>query len=160
MLRVGEFTLGGHTLKTCDIHVGDKKDKVMVVLYSSKTHGKESRPQKIRISAQPSSISGQSKSRHFCPFKIVIQYLVIRGKYISNSEQLFIFRDRTPLKPNHVRAFLGTLLDRLNLDSSLYDVHRLRIERTCDLFKFEFRIDQIKEWGRWKSNAVDRYLKN
>ena len=46
MLRVGELTKGPHTVRAKDIHVGNNKDKIMIVLYSSKTHGKESRPQK------------------------------------------------------------------------------------------------------------------
>ena len=47
MMKVGELTLGDHTLRACNIPMGDNKDKIMVVLYTSKTHGKESRPQRI-----------------------------------------------------------------------------------------------------------------
>ena len=53
MLRVGEMTLSPHTVKAGDIHVGHNKDKIQIVLYTSKTHGKESGPQKIKISALP-----------------------------------------------------------------------------------------------------------
>ena len=55
MLRVGELSLGSHTIKACNIHVGNNKDKILIVLYSSKTHGVESRPQKVKISAIPVS---------------------------------------------------------------------------------------------------------
>ena len=50
MLRVGEMSYSQHVLKACNIHVGGNKDKIMVVLYTSKTHGEESGPQKIKIS--------------------------------------------------------------------------------------------------------------
>ena len=49
MLRVGELAAGNHCIKACNIHVGNNKDKILIVLYSSKTHGKESRPQKVKI---------------------------------------------------------------------------------------------------------------
>ena len=48
MMRVGELTLSPHVLKAKNIHIGNNKDKIMMVLYSSKTHGKESRPQHIK----------------------------------------------------------------------------------------------------------------
>ena len=41
MMRVGEITIGDHTLKAQNIHIGDNKDKILIVLYTSKTHEKE-----------------------------------------------------------------------------------------------------------------------
>ena len=158
MLRVGEIAQGSHTIKACNIHLGNNKDKILIVLYSSKTHGKESRPQKVKISALPNI--NTNKRKIFCPFKIVTQYMKIRGDYINENEQFFIFSDRSPLKPEHVRTTLRSLLDNLNLDSKLYDVHSFRGGRTTDLAKFNYSIDRIKTMGRWKSNAVYRYLKN
>ena len=154
MLRVGELSQGNHTIKACDIHVGNNKDKILIVLYSSKTHGRESRPQKVKISAIPSIKSNQR--RIFCPFKIIVQYMKFRGNYKSEKEQFFIFADGS----QHIRKFLRELLDRLNLNSSLYDVHSFRGGRTSDLAKFGYSIDRIKSMGRWRSNAVYRYLKN
>ena len=46
----GEFHLN-HALKVKDIHVRQNKPKIMLMLYTSKTHGLESRPQKIKIMA-------------------------------------------------------------------------------------------------------------
>ena len=65
----------------------------------------------------------------------------------------------SPVKAENLRSILRLLLDRINLDSSMYDVHSFRIGRTCDLHKFGYTIDQIKAMGRWKSNAVYRYLR-
>ena len=162
MFRVGELTLSPHTMKACNIHVGNNKDKIQVVLYTSKTHGEESRPQKIKISAVANV--GQAYTHRqtglFCPFRCVIKYMKFRGSYNEDSEQFFVFRDRSPVKPDQLRNTLRTLLDRLGLDSMLYDVHSFRIGRTCDLHKFGYSIEQIKAMGRWKSNAVYKYLKN
>ena len=159
MLRVGELTYSPHVVKACNIHVGGNKDKILVVLYSSKTHGKESLPQKVRISAAPYS-KNRHAQRFFCPFKSVIRYMSIRGVYLTETEQFFVYADRSPVMAFQVRTLLRTLLDNISLDSHLYDVHSFRIGCTCDLEKFGYSISQIKTMGRWKSNTVYRYLKN
>ena len=157
MLRVGEVTYSPHTVKACNVHVGNNKDKILIVLYTSKTHGEESRPQKVKISASPCI---NAPKRLFCPVKAVLKFMQDRGPYEDDSEPFFTFADKTAVKDHQFRSFLRILLDRLGLDSSLYDVHSFRIGRTCDLEKFGYSVDQIKSMGRWKSNAVYRYLKN
>ena len=157
MFRVGELTLGPHTAKACNVHVGNNKDKILVVLYTSKTHGVETGPQKIKISAVKTP---KLSHKFFCPIESVIRFMSIRGCYTANSEQFFVFRDKSPVKPCHLRTIIRELLDRLGLDGLLYDVHSFRIGRTCDLEKLGYSVDQIKSLGRWKSNAVYRHLKN
>ena len=157
MLRVGELSMSNHSIKACNIHVGSNKDKILIVLYSSKTHGRESRPQKVKISALPTNYNTK---KLICPFKTVIRYMNCRGSYIDEDEQFFIFADRSPVQPQHIRKVLRDLLTNLSLNSLLYDVHSFRIGRTSDLEKFGYSIETIKSMGRWKSNAVYRYLKN
>ena len=157
MMRVGELTLSDHTLKACDIHMGDNKDKMLLVLYTSKTHGRKNKPQEIKIAAV--KLLKEDK-KFFCPFETVSKFLRIRGPFLDTEEMLFVFRDHSPVKPHQFRCTLRLLLDRLDLDSSLYDVHSFRSGRTCDLARFGYSVDQIKAMGRWKSNAVYRYLKN
>ena len=158
MMRVGELTMSPHTLKACNIHVGHNKDKMMIVLYTSKTYGEDSGPQKIKISAVPAK--EQNKTRFFCPFKAVLDYMEIRGSYIEDDEPFFVFRDNSPVQGSQLRVVLRSLLTNLDLDGQLYDVDSFRSGRTSDLAKFGYSIDQIKAMGRWKSNAVYRYLKN
>ena len=83
----------------------------------------------------------------------------MRGLYITDDKEFMVFSDKTPVRDYHLRNLLRELLDRVGLDSSLYDVHSFRGERTCDLAKFGYSIEQIKIMGRWKSNAVYKYLK-
>ena len=157
LLRVGEVTLSPHNICASNVHVGNNKDKILIVLYSSKTHGPESRPQKVRIAAAPTTMQN---TKIFCPLRIVLKYMAMRGSYLNASEPFFIMSDRTAVKPHIVRNLLRTLLDRIQLDSSLYDVHSFRIGRASDLAKFGYSVEQIKCMGRWKSNAVYRYLRN
>ena len=54
LLCIGEITSAPgneHTIKAANVHISLNKDKIMLVLYSSKMHGKHTRPQKIKISA-------------------------------------------------------------------------------------------------------------
>ena len=81
----------------------------------------------------------------------------LRGTYRDEFEPFFVFRDKSPVKPQQFRDLLRSLLESISLDSSLYDVHSFRGGRTVDLYKFGYSIDQIKTMGRWKSNAVYRY---
>ena len=171
LFRIGELAAdtgaysSNHAVKACNVHLGKNKDKILFVLYTSKTHGKESLPQKVKISANRSKQCGSSQKAkkpgqsHFCPFKVFCDYMVLRGGYESAEEQLFIFRNKVPLNPSQVRLVLKTCLDRVGLNANLFDCHSFRAGRTTDLVKLGYSIEQVQRLGRWKSNAVFRYIK-
>ena len=154
MMRVGELAQGPHVAKAKNVHVSLEMQRIMIVLYSSKTHAKESRPQKIKINGFGDSSEG------FCPFKISKQYEKLRGGSLTDDEQYFVFRDHSPVKPAHVRTVLKEALSRLGLDPSLYGMHSFRIGRATDLSRYKEPVDSIKHLGRWKSNAIFRYLRD
>ena len=89
MLRVGEITFSDHTVKAGHIHIADNKQKLMMVLYTSKTHGQESKPQRIKISVAAKEID--NKHRFFCPISSTITYMDIRGPYIEESDPFLPF---------------------------------------------------------------------
>ena len=156
LMRVGELALGDHTLKAKDVYIATNKNKILLVLYTSKTHGKESAPQQIKISE--SEITKSKK--FFCPFKAARDYMSYRRReYYTDQEQFFVFADGSPVKPSHVRCMLRTLLKSINLDHRLYQTHCFRIGRSVDLLKYGVPLEVIKRIGRWKSNAVYKYLK-
>ena len=155
LLRVGEIAKGDHVLKAKDIHIAQNKCKILIVLYSSKTHGPESRPQKICITSLNDS---EKVKRFFCPFTELHKYAKIRGGFVEGSEQFFVFQDRSPVLPAQIRGILKTLITRINLDANLYDMHSLRIGMPSQMLSNGFSVDQIRVAGRWKSNAVFRYL--
>ena len=51
LMRIGEVVTGTHTARAKDVHIAHNKDKILIILCSSKTHGFESQPQKIKIEA-------------------------------------------------------------------------------------------------------------
>ena len=154
LMRIGEIVHSKHTLKAKDMHNGANKNKVLLVLYSSKTHNQGSEPQKIKITEVSSG-----KQRNFCPFNLLHKYIKLRGSYLNDCEEFFVFRDRSVIHPSVVRTLLRKLIKGLNLQDHLYDCHSFCIGRSSDLFKFGVQVDVIKKMGRWKLNAVYKYLK-
>ena len=158
LLRIGELTTGTHPIKAKNVHIAQNKPKLLLILYSSKTHGRESRPQEVKITGNSSY---NAKSRNFCPFLISREYLAIRGNYIKENEPFFIFRDKAPVTPPHVRTVLRSALESLKLNPLLYNCHSLRIGRASDLLiKYNWPISRVKLAGRWRSNIVFQYIRD
>ena len=156
LLRISEIT-GVHAIKAKDVHACSQKEKILLVLHSSKTHGKNKLPQQIQI--QGDNKVGQ-KAEYFSPFALTRLYGSMRGNYNFDNDHFFVFRDGSPLKTSQVRGVLKTALKKLNLEPKLYGTHSLRIGRATDLLKFGVSVNRIKILGRWRSNAVFRYIRN
>ena len=155
LFRVGELTQSMHVIKVPNVHIALNKEKILVVLYSSKTHDESMRPQKVKITANKNC----NMQLHFCPFKIINDYFRSRCK-TDRSAQFFVFSDGSLVIPMHACTLLRTLLDKLGLNSALYDMHSLCIGRASDLIhKFQFSLEQVRILGRWQSNIVYRYIR-
>ena len=76
LFRIGELAYSQHLVKACDVHVAKNKNKILMVLYSSKTHGIESRPKKIKIQERESKTVLKSNC-FFCPFRLMRDYYLI-----------------------------------------------------------------------------------
>ena len=75
LLRVGEITFSEHSIKAVDVYASKEKQKILFLLRSSKTHGKNHRPQKIKITATSESKNLLNKrTANFCPFTILDEY--------------------------------------------------------------------------------------
>ena len=147
LMRVGELTLSPHVVKAANVHMAMNKDKILLVLYSSKTHDESNRPQKIKIVSNHSERSGNYLHRNFCPFTLMRNYLRARGGYKNINEPLFVFRDKSPITATNARTLLKDCIETLGLDRNVYDMHSLRIGRTSDLIKFHYSIDEVKRMG-------------
>ena len=159
LMRVGEVTKSPHVLKAKNVHMTANKKKLLLILYSSKTHGMANRPQKIKITSNRNEKSGHYAHRYFCPFNLMKHYMHIRGGYKDDNEQFFIFRDGSPVLPSHVRKVFKTLIYNLGLEGHLYGMHSFRIGRTTDLIKFGYSIEEIKLMGQWRSNVIFKYIR-
>ena len=156
LMRVGELACGDHVIKASNIHMGTNKKKILIVLFTSKTHDLSMKPQKVKIQEMKNF---SAKIRHFCPFQLVHDYITSRGRYKDLNEQFFIFRDGSPVKSSHISNMLRSLLKAVGINSSLYGFHSLRAGRATDLLNWGYSLEQIKLLGRWRSNAIYKYLK-
>ena len=166
LFRVGELTAapGAHQVLASDVHIGINKDKILFILRSSKTHGKSSSPQLIKItSSRQAQLKGWHQHLHLrppCLFALLQTYLSARENSKSYNEPFFVFKNRVPVTAAQFRASLKRCLKSSGFDDKLYTSHCFRIGRSCDLYKCGVSIENIKKLGRWKSNAVFQYLRN
>ena len=157
LFRISELTTAKHPIKARDVHTGMNKNKMLFILCSSKTHGLESRPQKVKITANSNNVHFRS---FFCPFKTSREYLALRGNYVNDSDPFFIFRDHSPVTPPHVRCILNRSLQAIDLKPELYGLHSFRIGWASDMMKFKCLLAEVKLAGRWKSNVVYKYIRH
>ena len=128
MLRISEITTDtsphalDHAIKAVNVHVGQNKPKMLLVLYSSKTHNKEFRPQKVKISAMD-QIQYLRKKRHFCPFNLLHQYIMLRGEINDENENLFVFRHKVVIPPATIRRTLKTAIRQIGVDETVFNFH-------------------------------------
>ena len=88
MMRISEVTVSDHVVKAKDVHSAQNKDKLLLMLYSSKTHSRGMRPQKIKITLNLTEKSGFYTKRNFCPFKLVNDYMAMRGGFLYQNNFL------------------------------------------------------------------------
>ena len=118
---------GNHPIKVTDVHEGRNKQKIQIVLRSSKTHTTANLPQIIKIESnsrkvQKNLIKLLDDNCH-CPYKIVAEYRDAWGGYDSINEEFFVFSNGSPVKPAQVRAVLRKTLEIIGLVSAYYDTH-------------------------------------
>ena len=164
LFRIGEIAMSNHAMQARDVNIGTNKDKILIYLYSSKTHGPESKPQKIKIAAShsPSQLIQTKRNqefRHFCPFKLLLDYMLVRGDYLHEEEPFFVLQGHIPLNHDLIRLTLAKAITKAGLDVKFYSFQALRSGRATDLFNWGVPVELIKMIGRWKSNAVYKYFK-
>ena len=175
LFRVGEIAYSPHSIKAINVHEANSisNPRILIVLYSSKTHNIHEPPQKIKIFGNKTiEISDKNSTGRytiqkrdlgkFCPVQWTKKFIEMRGPISNDDENLFTLRDRgkTPITGAQLRKLLREILTSFGLQADLYDTHSFRIGRATDLFKSGVHIEDIKQLGRWKSNAVYKYLKN
>ena len=159
LLRVGEVTKGNHPVLAQDIHVATNKRKMLIVLRTSKTHGCESQPQMITITSTRLA-STQQATHSYCPYTVLDKYAKMRGPYMSDSEQFFVFSDGMPVTPRHMRECLRKILKLCGENANLFCTHSLRIGRSCDLLKLGLSIEIIKKLQKQYSNTSNTIVNN
>ena len=126
LFRIGELCKSQHAAKAKDVHIGINKEKILVVLFTSKMHGRHTYPQKIKITANKLERTGSYQHSNFCQFNLKRHYLKLRGDYTSPHKQFFVCSDGSPVTPRMTRNTLKKMLHKVGVDESLYGFHSLR----------------------------------
>ena len=158
LMRISETAKHKHAVKVADVHIAKDNRSAKLILRSSKTHTIRQKPQVIIIKSTRSQ-QNTRKGHSLCPVKLLKEYAESRSAYKTESEQFFVFSDKTPVTARNVRVCIKQVISRLGIDSKFYDTHSFRIGRATDLKKAGHKVESIKEAGRWKSNAVYDYLR-
>lgn len=151
-LRVGEFTCPNkysfkHTIQRGDVFLDGTGSCIKICIRSSKTdqHG---------IS---SSICINRNTREgLCPVQVVTEYLGSR----PNIEGAFLVHfNGIPLTTGQFRCLLKKCIGILGLPSDLFSTHSFRIGAATWAAMCGLPNDTVKEFGRWKSSAYERYIR-
>ena len=67
---------------------------------------KKSYVKKVKITSNKSEKSGGYIKRHFCPFNLMRTYIKHRNVLQNDAEQLFIYRDGSPVTAPMARKIL------------------------------------------------------
>ena len=159
LLGVGELTKGDHPVKAHDVHVGRNKKKLLIILRTSKTHWKNSKPQIIKINSQEINNQDISAKLKFCPYQILKEFSALQKSFKNINEQFFVFSNRTPVTCSQFCAVLKKAIHNCGFDVRLYSVRGFRSGRAGDLLEMGLSVETIKKLGRWKSNAIYKYFK-
>ena len=80
LFKVGELTASPHSILAQNVHIGVNKNKLPILVESSKTHCKGDLPQIIKINSTPINKHANNHSDKYCPFIILKSYIKARPK--------------------------------------------------------------------------------
>lgn len=151
LLRVSEtvFTSqiqADRPLQSSDVQVIESSLALIISIRVSKTN-QAGPPTVLRIPA--------SRDPTLCCVRAVQHYLSIR----PHSRYFFCHVNGAPLTRTQFSGILTKAIRVISLPTELYSSHSFRIGRATDLAAKGVSSDAIKKLGRWRSNAVERYIR-
>lgn len=91
-----------------------------------------------------------------CPVTALKKYLNVRGQYAG---PLFLKQNKKPLTRSEFTSFLKECIAIEGLPEDRYNTHSFRIGRATQLAQEHTKVDIIKNTGRWKSSAYEKYIR-
>lgn len=149
-LRIGEFTVTQNNTKDTIIQVNNVEfltnGNITVWLY----HYKNSDGKSAKINLQRSQTSA------LCPTRTLQTYLNI-SKHRCGS--LFQLSSGSPVSYTYFTKTLKSLIEFIGLDPKFYKGHSFRIGAATHAASTGVPESVIQHLGRWKSNAVQKYIR-
>ena len=148
MLRPGEVSIGGNPAHTMRLgHVRMQRDGMTVTVPTSKTPHVSIT---VTLVARP-DIAG-------CPVRAMADYLRLRPAGVS-SDFLFISDGGRPLTARRLSVLLKRAGSIAGIAEAALSGHCFRIGGASHGARLGMSEVQLREAGRWRSSAVNRYLR-
>jgi site-specific recombinase XerC len=142
-LRIGEVTQSPNVLQRRDIEVNERG---ITVTFTKFKHHKGP-PVYLHIPRSQSSV---------CPMKHVTKFIKGRG---NRPGPLFIFPDGVAISPRYFSQQLNLSLAWCRLANANIKPHSFRIGAATYAATQGFTSAQIRQMGRWNSNAFEKYIR-
>ena len=152
LLRVSEIVFtnqinANRPLLYSDVQVTDGSQAVLISIRVSKTD-QSGAPKILRIP--------RSGNPSLCCVTAVQNYLHLRP---CHSQYFFSHMNGSPLTRSQFTGVLAKAIRCLGLPAQVYTSHSFRIGCASDLASKGLSNETIKKLGRWKSDAVERYIR-
>ena len=150
-LRLSEITKTpstSHVLSQNDVSFQFSSGKVcsVTIVFKSYKHS----------TGQPFSLVINSQSTNFCPVQALHSYLQQRPQLPG---PLFVFKSGRPVSPSYFNNFFKSCVALCIGNSKGFSSHSFRIGAATFSLQHGYSSSQITKMGRWRSNAVDKYLR-
>jgi hypothetical protein len=93
----------------------------------------------------------------FCPVLALREYLSVRA---TSPGPLFLISPNVPVSRNQFNVFLSQALSFNGFDLSRYKSHSFRIGSATEAAASGHTDSQIRQMGRWKSDAFKSYIRS
>ena len=150
--RIGEITMTSSYNQPQQIHrlsrIYDTNNHVagLKLTFQNFKHNYNQRPFTLEIYRQNTA----------CPVQLILDYLVLRG---TQPGAIFVSHLATPVSRDEFATPLKRAFRHCGLDTSKYKSHSFRIGAASHAAENGYSDAQIRALGRWKSNALLKYLR-
>ena len=152
LMRVSEIVYtspsqASRPLLLTDLLITENPQTLVISIRLSKTN-QTGPPTSLRIPAD--------RDPSLCCFVAVKQYLHLRP---PGAPYLLVHQNGSPLTRSQFNGVLTKSIRNLGLPIHTYTSHSFRIGRASDLASRGMSTELIQKLGRWKSRAVERYIR-
>ena len=154
-LRIGEITVSkrdsfsSNLLQLVQVsRQGSQNGEVvsLVITFKNYKHNYNQNPFSIVLAKQLTA----------CPVRSYLEYFLLRGPL---SGPLFITQEGLPVLRSDFCKMLCTVVQLCNLDPKKYKGHSFKIGAATYAAEHGFSDPQIRQLGRWKSDAFKKYIR-
>ena len=163
LLRMGEVAMSPHVLEARNVCIGSNRNKILLTLYSSKMHSKNSKPQHIKlylfeeihrlIASYKDKLPSKSKEDYF---PHILWIVPLQHKYFNNNEHRSLFADTMEAAVQKYTNMCALRLKKLweEREGSLFLQEQLRYTQEGNICYWRATDLAIKFWDKKLSEIM------